>query len=1007
MKRRVHSEAIITYTYDNGGRVLSQTQADTTNPANLVILSKNLSQYDRYGDRLFTALDVNRNGVIDVAGLDRVTAHTTSYIVKDDALWQESTQSVYPDFDSDSAVVTAKSRRKLTNLGAFATVTEAEDIRGNVTTATQTVDPATGTTVSSTTIPTSIQPQLQIQRYGQLVESVSTTAVTNRYAYDGLNRQVAVTDGRGNTSATAYNTFGQVVYEEDAATNRTSYVYDQFGRQVETIDALNQSTHTVYDLRGSVVKQYGATYPVWYEYDTEGRMVAMATTRDTTLDPATVDTLDHPSLDVTRWSYDPATGLLVQKLYDDGKGPSYTYTPDGKLATRTWARGMVTEYGYDALGQLVGIDYSDSTPDVSYTYDRLDRVLTVVDVLGTRTNVYAAATLSLVEEHLPDGTILSRSTDAFGRPSGLSLGDDYSVSYSYDAYGRFAAVSSAVGSASSVANYAYVPGSHLMAGYTLDGLTRVVSYEPLRSLIIAVTNSFNDQLISAFDYANDVIGRSTARLDSRLDGVVIPNAFGYNARSEVTSANIGTNAYGYVFDPIGNRISTINNVDVTSYAANTLNQYTAISNAVVTLPIHDDDGNMTSTGDGWHYAWNGENRLVLASNATHVASYAYDYQGRMVWKKISRGGADAQSWEEKKTTSYLWDDFNIIAETSEETETTNTTYNVWGINIDGTMRGAGGVGGLLAVVKDNAMSYFPCYDGNGSITEYVLENGYTVAHREYDPFGGTIEASGAANDLTHWFSTKPWCSITALSEYQYRMYRPVLGRWLNRDPIEESGGLMLYAFANNHYGSSDLLGLCNCGEMKTEVVDKGDERTCYENWRAAFSDMAPIGFPMFTYLAAAGFIIVTGAAAGAALGITGLVTSGTISAANVVAGVGTAVSIGVDVQLMVQSVTVQATGHEYRNSICQDYECVSHKYWFNTWEESGLSYRCMTNHRTFSVSETHSDLIWCAVKGWYAVGGAGTPTACWGVELQQKYGKNPKPCDNSLNYPGPHYKDDK
>ena len=153
----------------------------------------------------------------------------------------------------------------------------------------------------------------------------------------------------------------------------TSYVYDQYGRQIETIDALNQSTHTVYDLRGSVVKQYGATYPVWYEYDTEGRMVAMATTRDTTLDPATVDSFDHPSLDVTRWVYDPATGLLVQKLYDDGKGPSYTYTPDGKLASRTWARGITTAYAYNAAGQLTGVDYSDTTPDVAYTYDRLGR----------------------------------------------------------------------------------------------------------------------------------------------------------------------------------------------------------------------------------------------------------------------------------------------------------------------------------------------------------------------------------------------------------------------------------------------------------------------------------------------------------------------------------------------------------------------------------------------------------------------------------------------------------
>jgi len=186
---------------------------------------------------------------------------SAAYIVRDNALWQESAQSVYPDFDSDRAVVTSKSRRKLTNLSAFAAVSETEDIRGNVSTTTQAVDPGTGATVSSTTVPTSVQPQVQTQRYGQLVESISTTAITNRYAYDGLNRRIATTDGRGNTTTTAYNSLGQVAYTEDAATNRTTYVYDQYGRQIETIDALNQSTHTVYDLRGKVVKQYGATYP--------------------------------------------------------------------------------------------------------------------------------------------------------------------------------------------------------------------------------------------------------------------------------------------------------------------------------------------------------------------------------------------------------------------------------------------------------------------------------------------------------------------------------------------------------------------------------------------------------------------------------------------------------------------------------------------------------------------------------------------------------------------------
>ena len=40
---------------------------------------------------------------------------------------------------------------------------------------------------------------------------------------------------------------------------------------------------------------------------------------------------------ISRTDYD-TTGLVTNKVYADGKGPRYDYTPDGKLATRIWAR---------------------------------------------------------------------------------------------------------------------------------------------------------------------------------------------------------------------------------------------------------------------------------------------------------------------------------------------------------------------------------------------------------------------------------------------------------------------------------------------------------------------------------------------------------------------------------------------------------------------------------------------------------------------------------------------
>jgi uncharacterized protein RhaS with RHS repeats len=43
----------------------------------------------------------------------------------------------------------------------------------------------------------------------------------------------------------------------------------------------------------------------------------------------------------------------------------------------------------------------------------------------------------------------------------------------------------------------------------------------------------------------------------------------------------------------------------------------------------------------------------------------------------------------------------------------------------------------------------------------------------------------------------------------YRAYDPALGRWLNRDPIGENGGLNLYRYVNNGLlRLTDRLGLC-------------------------------------------------------------------------------------------------------------------------------------------------------------------------------------------------------
>ncbi|MGE9267405.1 MAG: RHS repeat domain-containing protein [Verrucomicrobiales bacterium] len=195
------------------------------------------------------------------------------------------------------------------------------------------------------------------------------------------------------------------------------------------------------------------------------------------------------------------------------------------------------------------------------------------------------------------------------------------------------------------------------------------------------------------------------------------------------------------------------------------------------------------------FAWDGENRLISATVNGTTTTYAYDFQGRRISKQTGGG----------QTVNYLYDGWNLIAE---YTGNTLEKSYAWGMDLSGSMQGAGGVGGLLSV-NDGSNRYYPTYDGNGNVSEYLDATGTVAAHYEYDPFGRSTLKNGAkADDFAHRFSTKPQDSETGLYYYGYRYYDPVTGRWPSRDPIEEQGGINLYAFVGNDAVSAwDLLGL--------------------------------------------------------------------------------------------------------------------------------------------------------------------------------------------------------
>jgi RHS repeat-associated protein len=509
-------------------------------------------------------------------------------------------------------------------------------------------------------------------------------------------------------------------------------------------------------------------------------MSALSTTRDGT------------AWDTTLWRYDFATGLATNKVYADNSVIAYTYTDDGKLDTRTWARGNATTYSYNANGLSSATTYSDATPAVSRGYDDLLRLAAASNAVAVY--IYANDTLGAVTNETTaigtDTHVLVRAYDRFHRLSTLTV-DNAPTHYGYDAESRLVAISNA----SFVAEYAYTSDGY-DAGYSVTLTNGVVLSRELtrdqyrRGLIKTITNSVDGVPMNPLSYSYDDLNRATSRN---------ADTFGYNARGEVTSASILSNAYAYAYDFIGSHATATVNSATTTYAANAINQYTAILCAPAPLrePSYDRDGNLLTNGV-FSYSYDAENRLAAAySNSVCVVSNAYDHASRRVLKVTPTA-----------THIFVYDGWNLIQETIQNQQSTITNHYVWGKDLSGSRQGAGGVGGLLAVRQGNAW-YFPLTDANGNITAYINEQGSVVAVYTYDAFGATIASSGSMTaQLRFRFSTKYYDPELSLYYYGYRFYDPILHRWLNRDPIEEGGGLNLYAFCRNDgVNRGDLFGL--------------------------------------------------------------------------------------------------------------------------------------------------------------------------------------------------------
>lgn len=639
--------------------------------------------------------------------------------------------------------------------------------------------------------------------------SLPVAGDTTQWAYDNATGVlVSKTDAANKSVSFTYNKLGQTATATSARAITRRYSYDSATAE---LTAVNYDTYTdPVAARGTV-----STPSVTYTYNRSGLMGAVT-------DATGTSTFNYPA--ATPWR---VSSVVLPAFFG-----SRTFTPVYETSTST-STGTIA-------GRVVGFDLAGSSFDLHQqsTISNLGRTTTVNTRTGTGSGVDFALSYN------PDGTLAGYGSGNFTYTRTFetlrNLVTQVKGSWAGAAVAQFDYVYNTIGqrryaqqSGTAFSDY----GSATYRAYSYNNRGEIESaamYNGTAPTLAGTPNAATQIPGRRFEYRFDDIGnRITAGETGSASGG--DDEYGTNSLNQYTNKEngniriLGTVAAGAKVAASSSdaQIVAINVTgngwggdlvprSTTGPSTGTINVYGAVSVGGTTTVssstrnwfspgflqafTYDADGNMISDG-AKDYFYDAENRLVKVSTTTAAAAagypnlvseFIYDCEGRRVQKRVTTYPAGTIV-----TTKFVYSGWNLLAE------------------IDGTngalLRSFTWAGGTLAQISDviAAKTLLPISDANSNITALVnASSGSTEAVYEYSPSGELLRTEGAYAVANHIrFSSYYQDDETGLVYYGKRYYAPCWGRFVNRDPIEEAGGVNLYGFCGNDgVNHTDYLG---------------------------------------------------------------------------------------------------------------------------------------------------------------------------------------------------------
>jgi len=204
---------------------------------------------------------------------------------------------------------------------------------------------------------------------------------------------------------------------------------------------------------------------------------------------------------------------------------------------------------------------------------------------------------------------------------------------------------------------------------------------------------------------------------------------------------------------------------------------------------------------GKTYTWDGARRLASVADATgHASIFTYNGVGNLVRVVDTVNGSVTADH------SYLWcGNTRCVAHDNTQSGSPVTAqYFNQGVIVNGT-------------------SYYYVRDRLGSVRELISSSGAIAAQYDYDPYGNPTTVSGTVPPDVG-FQGFFYHAASGLYFARLRAYDSQRGRWLNRDPAAEAGGINLYsAFTANPTNIVDPTGLFYSGGAGGSVAEAAAE----------------------------------------------------------------------------------------------------------------------------------------------------------------------------------------